>query len=216
MINLVLTAIGHFDIHDSCAWSEAYGENGCFSGDPRGISLAFCTDGVNPFCHNKVSYSMWPIMLTLLNLPRSMRNRFTSILLVGIIPANGTKEAKSLNPYLNILVDELIEMSNTILFDAYRNAPFKCKVAVLLHILDYPGIGKVMSVVGSGGLQGCMFCNIQGERNEVLQKTVYLQNRRFLSNESALRRSDIQRLAPAALILYNNYHNCIQFPTESC
>lgn len=27
-----------------------------------------CTDGVNPFAHNKVTYSMWPIMLTLLNL----------------------------------------------------------------------------------------------------------------------------------------------------
>ncbi len=90
---------------------------------------------------------MWPIMLTLLNLPRSMRNRFTSILLVGIIPANGTKEAKSLAPYLNILVDELIEMSNTILLDAYRMHHLS---AVLL---DYPGIGKVMSVVGSGGLQ---------------------------------------------------------------
>ena len=37
-----------------------------------------------------VTYSMWPIMLNLLNLPRKIRNLFSSILLVGIVPANGT------------------------------------------------------------------------------------------------------------------------------
>ena len=50
-----------------------------------------------------------------------------------------------------------------------------------------PGISKVLSVVGSGGLQGCMFCDIKGTRNEELKKTIYLQNRRFLSDESPLR-----------------------------
>ena len=157
-------------------------------GDPRGLSLAPCTDGVNLFAHNKVSYSIWPIMLTLLNLPRRIRNHFGNILLVGIIPSNGTHEPKSLNPYLEILVDEMLELSNSILFDSYQRAPFSCKIALLLYVLDYPGIGKVMSVVGSGGLQGCMFCDIQGTRNEDLQKNVYLQNRRFLCEESSLRK----------------------------
>lgn len=139
---------------------------------------------------------MWPLMLTLLNLPRRMRNRFASILLVGIIPANGTKEPHNLNPYLDILVDELLELSSATLFDAYSSAPFQCKVEILLYVLDYPGIGKVMSVVGSGGYQGCMFCDLEGERDENLQKTVYLQNRRFLPIDSKLRK-DTKR--------YNNY-----------
>lgn len=177
-----------FDLHGSEGWKNAYSINGVFKGDPRGISLSICADGVNPFAHNKVTYSMWPIMLTLLNLPRHMRNRFASILLVGIVPGNGSQEAKSLNPYLDILVDEMLELSGSTLYDAYRDAPFECKTAILLHTLDYPGIGKVLSVVGSGGLQGCMFCDIQGTRNEELNKTVYLQNRRFLCDESPLRR----------------------------
>ena len=63
-----------YDIHQSTAWNDAYKVGGFFGGDKRGISLALCTDGVNPFAHSKVTYSMWPIMLTLLNLPRSMRN----------------------------------------------------------------------------------------------------------------------------------------------
>ena len=81
-----------YDIHQSTAWNDAYRVGGLFGGDKRGISLAFCTDGVNPFAHNKVAYSMWPIMLTLLNLPRSMRNLFASIVLVGIVPSNGSKD----------------------------------------------------------------------------------------------------------------------------
>ena len=176
-----------FDLHESWGWKSAYSINGVFKGDPRGISLALCSDGVNPFAHNKVAYSMWPIMLTLLNLPRHMRNRFASILLVGIVPSNGSQEAHSLNPYLDVLVDEMLELSSSTIYDAYSNAPFECKAAILLHILDYPGIGKVLSVVGSGGLQGCMFCEIKGTRNEELKKTIYLQNRRFLSDESPLR-----------------------------
>ena len=177
-----------YDIQQSSAWKKAYSNTGLFQGDPRGISLSLCTDGVNPFAHNRVSYSMWPIMLTLLNLPRKLRNRFASILLVGIVPSNGAQEPHSLNPYLNVLVDELLELSSSTLFDAYQNAPFQCKAALLLHVLDYPGIGKVMSVVGSGGFQGCAFCVLPGERNVNLQKTVYLQNRRFLPENSEMRK----------------------------
>ena len=176
------------DIHQSLAWKKAYDKDGLFEGDPRGIALALCTDGVNPFAHNRVSYSMWPIMLTLLNLPRNLRNRFASIMLVGIVPSNGSQEPKSLNPYLEILVDELLELSNFKLYDAYQKAPFNCKVALLLHVLDYPGMCKVMSVVGSGGLNGCMFCSIKGVRDKNLNKTVYLQNRRFLTKESSMRK----------------------------
>jgi hypothetical protein len=175
-----------FDIHQSEAWTEAYSNSGIFKGDPRGVSLSLCTDGVNPFAHNKVTYSMWPIMLTLLNLPRSMRNRFASILLVGIVPANGTKEPQDLNPYLDILVDELLEMCSSTMFDAYNTAPFQCKVEILMYVLDYPGIGKVMSVVGSGGYQGCIYCDLEGEWNPDLHKVVYLQNRRFLPADSKL------------------------------
>ena len=125
-----------FDIHQSVAWRRFYDNSGLFKGDGRGVSLALCTDGVNPFAHNKVSYSMWPIMLTMLNLPRRLRNKFASIMLVGIIPSNSGQEPRSLNPYLDILVDELLELSGCTLFDAYQEAPFQCKVALLLYILE--------------------------------------------------------------------------------
>lgn len=176
------------DIHDSPCWAKAYSDDGVFKGDARGVSLSLCTDGVNPFAHNKVVYSMWPIMLTLLNLPRRIRHQFGSILLIGIVPSNGSQEPKSLNPYLEVMVDEILELSCSTIYDAYKEAPFICKTEILLHVLDYPGIGKVLSVVGSGGINGCMFCDIHGSRNEELNKTVYLQNRRFLHDASPLRK----------------------------
>ena len=71
-------------------------------------------------------------------------------------------EPHDLNPYIDILVDELLELSSSTLFDAFQKVPFKAKVEILLHILDYPGICKVMSVVGSGGINGCMFCDLKG------------------------------------------------------
>ena len=38
---------------------------------------------VNPFSGNKVVYSMWPVMSTVLNLPKRLRNLFSNMLLVG-------------------------------------------------------------------------------------------------------------------------------------
>ena len=150
------------DIHDSYAWSSAYSEGGIFKTDPRGISFGLCTDGVNPFSHLRTSYSMWPIVLSLLNLPRKTRHNFGNLLLVGIVPGNGKHEAKNIQPYLEILVDELISLSNTTIYDAYQQATFELKVEILLHILDYPGIGKVFNIYGAGAYKGCAWCNVQG------------------------------------------------------
>ena len=152
-----------FDVQDACTWKSAYSATGIFNGDPRGISLSLCTDGVNPFSHNRVSYSMWPIVMAILNLPRSVRLSFGNLLLVGIVPGNGTKEAYSLDPYLNILVDEILELINRNVFDEYKQAPFTMKVQLLLFVLDYPAIGKVFHVIGSGGYQACAWCEIQGK-----------------------------------------------------
>ena len=86
----------------------------------------------------------------------------------------------------------MLELCSSTLYDSYQKAPFKCKAAVLLYVLDYPGIGKVMSVVGSGGFQGYMFCDIEGSRNEDLKEMVYVQNKRFLNWNLDLRKDKEQ------------------------
>ena len=77
--------------------------------------------------------------------------------LLGIIPANGTKEPHNISPYLELVVDELLYLSNQTMYNSYQQAPFKVKVNILIFILDYPGIGKVMNVTGSGSYSGCVW-----------------------------------------------------------
>ena len=108
-----------FDLHDSPLWKSAYSDSGVFEGDKRGISFSLCTDGVNPFSHLRCNYSMWPVVLNLLNLPKNIRHAFFNMFLVGIIPGNGSKEASNVHPYLEILVDELLSISNAKMYDSY-------------------------------------------------------------------------------------------------
>ena len=59
-----------YDIHHSPVWKTAYSKDGVFQGDQHGLAFSICADGVNLFSHNRVCYSMWPVVLTLPNLPR--------------------------------------------------------------------------------------------------------------------------------------------------
>ena len=89
-----------FDVHDSPPWKTAYSVAGMFEGDSQGISLGLCTDGVNPFSHLCCSYSMWTIVMSLLNLLRDIRHDFRNMFVIGIIPGNGKNEAHTIHPYL--------------------------------------------------------------------------------------------------------------------
>ena len=153
------------DVIGSGNWQSVYSETGFFKGDFRGLALQLSTDGVNPFSGNKVVYSMWPVMLTVLNFPKRVRNLFENMLLVGIIPGNNGREPKKVDPYLELVVDELLKLSGSQFYDAFRKAPFTFKVKILNYVLDYPGLNKVFSAVGANALQGCMWCEIRGKLN---------------------------------------------------
>ena len=87
---------------------------------------------------------------------------FGNLWLVGTIPGNGTKEPNTSDPYLSILVDELLSITNKEVSDAYQDAPFKMKVDILMYILDYPGISKVFNVMGANAYKACAWCELQG------------------------------------------------------
>ena len=105
-------------------------------GDKSRISLAFCTDGVNPFSHLRVSYSMWPIMMATLNLPRDRQHHFENMLLLGVIPGNGKHEPKTLDPYLEMIVEdlELLNLQNKKIYDAHGEQMFSLRVEIILHM----------------------------------------------------------------------------------
>ena len=134
------------DIHQSSVWKNLYSPEGQYEGDARAISFALCTDGMNPLSKEKTSYSMWPISLSILNLPSHMRTKFGSLLLFGIIP--GRKKPKNIDTYLELLVEEINNFSNCDIFDSFNGVYFKPKASIVLNILDYPGQNKVFKCSG--------------------------------------------------------------------
>ena len=101
---------------------------------------------MNPFSKEKVTYSMWPIVLTILNLPCPIRNSPGSMLLSGIIP--GRTEPHCMDCYLDILADGLTEINGSQFYDSYRKENFNLSIDIMLHILDYPGQNKIFHCQG--------------------------------------------------------------------
>ncbi|XP_050402379.1 uncharacterized protein LOC126818822 [Patella vulgata] len=132
-------------------------------------------------------YSMTPIMLTMLNLPRHIRNAFGNIMLCGIIPGQNKSEACNLDPYLEILVDEMLYLCKCRAFSEYHKASVDVKLKLLLYVLDYPGLSKLFHIHGSGGLCGCHWCHVRGFHSAGLDKVIYLSNRSFLDKDDPLR-----------------------------
>lgn len=175
------------DIHDSPIWKDLYSDSGLFKGDKKGISFALELDGVNPFHNIGVIYSMVPMMMTILNLPRNVRNVFGNILLVGIIKGKKTKGESSIDPYVEVLVDELMFLTSCQTYSAYDQAPVDIKLKLLLYVLDYTGLSKLFHQQGSGGISGCHWCHQRGVYCSQLHKTIYLGNRAYLEINDELR-----------------------------
>ncbi len=143
------------DLHGSCAWKSWYSINGRFEGDPRALSLGLCLDGVNPFAKEKISYSMWPMFLSPLNLPSHLRMLSSSMMLVGIIP--GKSEPKNFDAYLDVLVDDILESNQLVIHDGFRNERFDLHTDIMLNVFDYPGHTKVFHFQGKQ-LHPCHVC----------------------------------------------------------
>lgn len=63
------------------------------------------------------------------------------MVMVGIIP--GPKEVKCIDPYLDIIANNIASLNGIKMYDAFDDCHFELKASLLLHILDYPGQGKV-------------------------------------------------------------------------
>lgn len=173
------------DTHDSPLWQELFSGAGDFGGDARAIALALCSDGVNPFSRELISYSMWPITLGLLNLPRSVRSLFSSLMLVEIVP--GPNKHKNTDVYIEVVVNEILSLTNKCLFDAVSGSSFALELNVVLNIMDYPGQNKVFHFGGAGAISACSHCRVVGEHSKALSKVVYFGSHTFLQKHDPLR-----------------------------
>ena len=151
-----------------------------------GLSLSACLDGVNPFAHLHIKHSMWPIEISLNNLPPPLRKSSAGILNIGIIPSASGGREPNIDPYLALFVEELKTLEECKMQDSGGNE-VTISAKLLNFVLDFPAIGKVLHFPGSArSYRACPFCKVTGV-NCACNKTLFLNNRRYLSTEHPLR-----------------------------
>ena len=112
-------------------------------------------------------------------------------LLLGIIPGNGRKEAFHLDPYISLVVEELLVLSDChVHYPSYMRAPVKVQPKLLQYVLDFPGISKLLKLHSTGAVKACPWCSITGKYSKSFRKTVYLDNRRYLESDNVLRNNE--------------------------
>ena len=137
-------------IHQSEAWKSWYSSEGIFKGDTRALSFAVRLDGLNPFPCEKASYSTCPIFLSILNHVRMLSG---SAMLTE--PIAGPNEPKSTNPYVDVLVDDVLHLNTLKVYDGYKDEMFPLKANIILNTLDKTKFFNVKVCVGACACEVC-------------------------------------------------------------
>ena len=91
------------------------------------IMLGLCSDGAQSNRGKQAKpFSLLCTAMYVVNLPPHLRTQPANSLMVGIVP--GGKEPKDMQPYLQIIADELLWLweAGVTMWDAGRHGPFVC------------------------------------------------------------------------------------------
>lgn len=167
---------------DSLAWDTVNKKWPQFASDPRNVRLGLATDGFNPFNNIAKSYSCWPVVLTIYNLPPWLCMSEENLMLTLLIPGP-KKPGNDIDIYLQPLIDDLIELWNNgvEMYDANSQSMFNLKAILLWTINDFPAYGNLAGCTTKGEF-ACPVCgpNTCSRWLKDSQKTVYMGHRRFL------------------------------------
>ena len=99
---------------DGEAWKHFDSKYPAFARDARNLRLVVATDGFNPFGNFSTTYSMWPVLVTPLNLPPwecvNPSNCFMSLLIPG-----PKSPGKDFDLFLEPLIEKLLELWSGVL-----------------------------------------------------------------------------------------------------
>ncbi|XP_052130731.1 uncharacterized protein LOC127751342 [Frankliniella occidentalis] len=94
------------DIFDGAAYRKLFDSSGPLS-KPKNFSLSFNTDGVSAGKSNSVNRTMWPILVTINELPYSIRNKY--VLIAGLYVG---KTHPNMDAFLEPFVEQLNRLSS--------------------------------------------------------------------------------------------------------
>lgn len=91
-----------------------------FGSEPRNLRLGLCADGINPHKTLTTSYSCWPVLLVIYNLPPWLCMKRKLVLLTLLI-SRPKQPGNNIDVYLSPLIDDLkmLWMDGIDIKDAY-------------------------------------------------------------------------------------------------
>lgn len=145
------------DIYDGKIWKDfSIYNNKPFLSEPGNLALMLNMDFFQPLKH--VQYSVGAIYMTILNLPREVRNKPENVILVGLIP--GPSEPRhDINSFLDPLVRDLLTFWEGIDLSVHSFTSKKTIRCALVSIAcDLPAGRKVCGFLGHSAHFGCSRC----------------------------------------------------------
>ena len=144
------------DVYDGQVWRDfQFYDNQPFLSEPGNYGLMLNMDFFQPYKH--VQYSLGAVYLTVLNLPRKLRNKTQNVILVGLIP--GPHEPKhDINTFLSPLVTELKEFWTGVQMNAGSVGHKIIRCALLCVACDLPAGRKVCGFLSHNAHFGCSRC----------------------------------------------------------
>ena len=177
---------------DSPAWKEVDELWPQIREDPRNLRLGLSADGINPFSNMSSSYSCWPVILCIYNLPPwlCMKRRFTMLTLL----ISGPKQpGNDIDIYLEPLIDDLkVLWSGIDCYDSFKKENFILRGVLLWTINDFPAYGNLSGCLVKG-YKGCPICGEQtsATRLKHCRKMCYMGHRRFLPEKHYYRKQKL-------------------------
>ncbi|KAM0070264.1 putative Transposase-associated domain-containing protein [Helianthus debilis subsp. tardiflorus] len=143
---------------DGKAWKHFDSVNPGFANEIRNVRLGLCTDGFNPNNSNSNPCSLWPVFLTIYNLPPWMSLKDTYIKLCLVIPGRKSP-GQNVDVFLRPLIDELKELyeEGIEVYDAYRKENFMMRAILLWTVSDFPAYA-MLSGWSTHGHLACPYC----------------------------------------------------------
>ena len=83
-----------------------------FSKDPRNLWFALSTNGMHPFGHMRSSHSVWPVLLSIYNLPPWLCNK-RKYMMMSILISGPHQPGIDIDVYMRPLVDYLKKLWST-------------------------------------------------------------------------------------------------------
>ncbi|KAL2541929.1 Transposon protein [Abeliophyllum distichum] len=143
------------------AWRDFDMKHPLFASEIRNVRLGLASYGFNPFGDMSLAYNMWPVVVTVYNLPLWLCMKPEYIMLTLLI-LGPKAPGKDIDIFLRSLVDELKELwadeIDTRDTGINNRSVFKLRVALLWTVNDFPARSSLSGWSGQGYM-ACSMCN---------------------------------------------------------